>query len=1368
MTKKIKGGTVVIEGKANLKDIIKEGDKASKSLDKTKKSAQSADRQLKGAARASSGASKNFSKMSQGITGGLVPAYATLAANLFALDAVFRFLKDSADFRVLKEGQLAFAAATGVAYESLARDLQRATNGMISFREAAQAGAIGRAAGLSAGQLRELSEAAFTVSVALGRDVTDSFNRLIRGVTKAEPELLDELGIILRLEEATTKYAAALGLNKNQLSIYQKSQAVVNEVLTQAETKFGKINAIMEPNANAIAQLGIAFEETIDMMRPAIATVAEFFARFGKANIDVLTFAILGFAGGIIKSVMPAQAELAEKQRLSAEYYSKKLTELRIKQDQLAASKRALANTPIAQQNLLAEMDSQGKMFGGQIGRDLKAGKALSGQQIGNLKSQLTGRGGNPIGVFKDMTKAQQATVKKALNQMKADGGKMSKSMKLNLKSAGVSMQTFGTAVSSTSTKVQGAMSRMSAAVVSGVGKMMTALAVISIIYMVGKALLNFFTKPSKAQEAFNERMQESTHSIKTFNGELSKMREVRAQGLIEGVAEGARHTAEAFASADLQGKLKEFEILRQSAHLNREAFNEFSDELAFTFNSLGEISGDQRFIDAANDIRNGIQVNTRELLKQADAIKGLGAAFTSLTQLQGEFIKANNRIAQSLPKVPFQDIILLLQQQSKELKVISEQIPSYLADLALVNAQLEQFTMYRQLSLTAKLEETDIKRQKQLSFLMTRTEKANLAMRDVQNKLLKKEVDFAVALQTINQATQKDKTIAMQDNLVLAEKELAMAEEAFRIERIKQSLIAQTSIKVAKDMTADLGKAFGAALRGDSSLFEKIGENMVKTITDAIGQKLSEQFMDAMLPEALKGKTVGDQILSAGEQHAKDVKEGIEDGAFYHASELARVADGQALTLRTLTEKILTAQMGVETRKRGELVTRKGKLETEAEDLKKKSTAGSLLEFKDTPEFKTQADAYLQRTMSTTELQVIQKYQDSKKKSDAVIMGFLRGENDLLDGAGGGFFTSNVGSYEEALAQYEKTNPRVTDPTGANKPSHYNRYQDASAMTYAERVAMLEESGYSLSKGKMGNVTGVNNVVGGFEGGNADRANAILDQAGQRFFTYLETNMLDNQERLHDLTGGTDGNGIIDAVGTQIDGIDTIIGNAEDGTGIAGALKNLEVPLGDLSKKVEKPVRTEPVEGEDDENGPFKVQTEFQKNLTRFGGTIGLLGAVAGQEEKTAKVMATVAKMQMILTTMQMAREALDAGKGKIGKTLLHFFGFGGARQGGIMSKHGRSYSDGGIASGPNAGYGAILHGREAVIPLPNGRSIPVDMGKGSGMTNNTNITVNIDDSGSSSTVDSDAGAQLGNVINAVVQDRLEKEMRPGGILGG
>ena len=35
-----------------------------------------------------------------------------------------------------------------------------------------------------------------------------------------------------------------------------------------------------------------------------------------------------------------------------------------------------------------------------------------------------------------------------------------------------------------------------------------------------------------------------------------------------------------------------------------------------------------------------------------------------------------------------------------------------------------------------------------------------------------------------------------------------------------------------------------------------------------------------------------------------------------------------------------------------------------------------------------------------------------------------------------------------------------------------------------------------------------------------------------------------------------------------------------------------------------------------------------------------------------------------------------------------------------------------GGVASGPDSGYNMKLHGTEAVVPLPNGRSIPVDMG--------------------------------------------------------
>jgi hypothetical protein len=39
------------------------------------------------------------------------------------------------------------------------------------------------------------------------------------------------------------------------------------------------------------------------------------------------------------------------------------------------------------------------------------------------------------------------------------------------------------------------------------------------------------------------------------------------------------------------------------------------------------------------------------------------------------------------------------------------------------------------------------------------------------------------------------------------------------------------------------------------------------------------------------------------------------------------------------------------------------------------------------------------------------------------------------------------------------------------------------------------------------------------------------------------------------------------------------------------------------------------------------------------------------------------------------------------------------------------RSFAVGGIASGPKSGYGAMLHGTEAVVPLPDSREIPVEL---------------------------------------------------------
>jgi hypothetical protein len=285
----------------SLKIFEGETKKAGKAVDKLSKSEATLNRNFKGASQQSSNQTKNFSKMAQGITGGLVPAYATLAANIFAIGAAFRFLQNAADLRILEQGQAEYAARTGQNLSILTRQLQAATDGQLAFAEAAQSAAIGTAAGLSAKQINELGVVAKNASLMLGRDLTDSFNRLVRGAVKAEPELLDELGIILRLETASEKYALSIGKTKDQLNIFEKSQAVVNEVLAQGLEKFGAVDT----QTNSLTKLAKSFDDLVNSLKRAIGPMAEFMAVAMSQNTAAVAGAGLMLGTGVARAVIP-------------------------------------------------------------------------------------------------------------------------------------------------------------------------------------------------------------------------------------------------------------------------------------------------------------------------------------------------------------------------------------------------------------------------------------------------------------------------------------------------------------------------------------------------------------------------------------------------------------------------------------------------------------------------------------------------------------------------------------------------------------------------------------------------------------------------------------------------------------------------------------------------------------------------------------------------------------------------------------------------------------------------------------------------------------------------------------------------------
>lgn len=440
---------VKVDDKGTTKKVGLGAKAASEGLDKTAKSAHSADRNLKGVAQTSANGSKNFSKMSQGITGGLVPAYATLAANIFAISAAFNFFKRAADVSVLIEAQKSYASSTGVGLQGITKSLREASGGMLNFRDAASAAAIGVAKGFSPKQLEDLAVGARKASAALGRDFEDAFDRLIRGTSKAEPELLDELGITLRLEKATTDYATAIGKNVKALTPYQRSQAVLVETQRQLNEQFGNVDAAVNP----FQQLAVTFNDIVKSATQFLLPVFELFANivnksayaaiavFGALGVSILKAAIpFDTINNKIEEFKQGQSSALEAAEAKVNSYTEALKKNAREMENLksSASKSMQKNA-----STLVEGGSKSKILG-----KVSKGEALTGQDKANLtkalksaEAQYKKHGTIKTGIFKDADIKIVRSFNSSFKRMEASSKTSSTKISLHFQKLTASLQ---------------------------------------------------------------------------------------------------------------------------------------------------------------------------------------------------------------------------------------------------------------------------------------------------------------------------------------------------------------------------------------------------------------------------------------------------------------------------------------------------------------------------------------------------------------------------------------------------------------------------------------------------------------------------------------------------------------------------------------------------------------------------------------------------------------------------------------------------------------------------------------------------------------------------------------------------------------
>jgi tape measure domain-containing protein len=96
------------------------------------------------------------------------------------------------------------------------------------------------------------------------------------------------------------------------------------------------------------------------------------------------------------------------------------------------------------------------------------------------------------------------------------------------------------------------------------------------------------------------------------------------------------------------------------------------------------------------------------------------------------------------------------------------------------------------------------------------------------------------------------------------------------------------------------------------------------------------------------------------------------------------------------------------------------------------------------------------------------------------------------------------------------------------------------------------------------------------------------------------------------------------------------------------------------------------------------------------------------------------------------------------------------------------RQFATGGIVKGPTLGLVGEGRFNEAVVPLPDGKSIPVELGKDGGNQIISNITITINDGKAQSSSSGGGSSEFGKRMESAVKQVIVNELRPGGVLSG
>ena len=1244
-----------------LEDTANATERTHKANEKYSQSTGRANKQTRGLAGTASSTGKTLGNLASGIQGGLVPAYATLAAHVFAITALFEAFSRAADTTKLIAGQQALAANTGVAYRTVSNAIKEATGAQLSFKDAASAAAIGTAAGLSPAQLERLGKAAKDTSFLLGRDLTDSFNRLVRGVTKAEPELLDELGIILRLEPATKKYADSIGKAVGELSAYERSQAVANEVLSQAERKFGDAAEGADDAGESVARLKSSFDGLMEVAQTTIIKGLAPAFDFLAANTSALTVAsgVLGL--GFIKAFTPA---------------GPKLTEIGTAADGARARIKGL---------MLAGGKSK-------LGAAIAGGAHIGIKEIAQLEKSAAGASSTVL----DLSRTNKAVLQADLDTLKLDHDVQMSQMSKGWKKYHLAAKAGMSATIAESGKFLGSLRIVGRAA----SRILTAIPFLGIAYLAFEAFMAFresSNSMTEAQKAAEKRTDTFAESMKTLGTEMDSTIKKIESGT-NSLGQTAIAMGNMALSADLLTKLSDFEQLEKGT----EKYTLALGGLIGAFEKMSQV--DPRY-DKFVDLLKGGKTLTKE---QKGELSTLNSELVTSSQALQRWGDTYTTLLDSITAVasggagatPLDNLVQNTEKGLVQLGIMNE---------ALLNSQ-------------RKSNEDLLQVDTELAAATKRREAAELALNQRRMKVA-------------SGAPYQPGTQAREDYITQLTRKQS---KAFQEAQEKERELLERKKKLTQTATVDNEEALAKQreqteeLERYLSIWEPAQQKMLtnqKTIKQNELDIAEAQNLGLNLRERLN-------MLQAGELQDQNallaVQNDLTHAVAAHQAILEKKKDPNDASVKAALAEVEAQRKNV-------------KIQEVLNALKEKE--------RKITEFKLRDDhADLKVKERSLRLQHLINVETDKQK---------RIEKGLVEGVFG-----DRADFESRQSRLKSLQTSLNDAEqkAARAQEHFLN----------ARVRAVYNSALD------GDVTDARDA--------RDKARKDVADAKRRLdietqVLVIQKNMtLERKKELQHRIASTGLNPLQESYYLRTREHIALFGNLRDKD----------------AKRIEEEVKLE-----HNLNSQLELKSTMYNTLedqfSSFFSSFaeGTTSATEAFKSMSKGILVELAKMfaRMLATKILMESFGLSSAP-SLNKKSLDFDTIApqsltdGSYLEGKMSKRNRfdniptttvtakrsrryggivdppKYSMGGIARGRESGYPAVLHGTEAVVPLPNNREIPVDLKGGSG-TNNVVVNVSMEGQSSSRDVQGDQQLRsLGTVISSVVQDEIQRQKRPGGLL--